>query len=81
MSEPISVRIGTGKGLKHANELYCLIKLGKEQRRSRDAKKSRDGTFAWDELFQLKMEGDKTLLVEVWKHSVVKKKMLGTNFC
>jgi len=77
MSEPISVRIGSGKGLKKYNELYCVIKLGKEHRRTRDSKKSRDGTFAWDELFQMKLEADKSLIVEVWRHSVVKKKCLG----
>jgi len=76
--ETISVRIESGKGLKKANELFCLIKLGKEQRRSRDTKR-KDGLFSWDELFQMKLESadDKVLVVEIVRHSIMKKHCLG----
>jgi len=78
MGDSVNVKVVGAKDLKgSADHVFCRVKLGNVHRETRIAKRS--SNYSWNELFPLKADGsEKTLLVEVWKHSMLKKTLLGT---
>eukprot|EP01103_Thecamoeba_quadrilineata_P017835 TRINITY_DN649_c0_g1_i2.p1 TRINITY_DN649_c0_g1~~TRINITY_DN649_c0_g1_i2.p1 ORF type:complete len:383 (+),score=67.66 TRINITY_DN649_c0_g1_i2:31-1179(+) len=75
----LTLKIGSARGLISAAEtVYCKITLGKSLEISRLGKKSRN--WAWDERFQFKLDDDKNLSIDLFRHSKWTNSYIGSVF-